>query len=139
MTDPQSSRPRRGNPKRDDARIWLYGRHAVAAAVQNPARKIRRVVATKNAFDWLKTTLPEDVFANLTLEDLKPDAIDKLLPAGAVHQGLAAHTYELERIRLKDACSPKAPGPVVVLDQITDTQNIGAIFRTAAAESVLLL
>ena len=68
-------------------------------------------------------------------EDLRPDAIDKLLPAGAVHQGLAAEVLELPRTRLKEVCSFKddAHRPVVILDQITDPQNIGAILRSAAA------
>jgi 23S rRNA (guanosine2251-2'-O)-methyltransferase len=120
-------------PKRADSRIWLYGRHAVAAALQNPARKIRRLAATKNAHDWLCETLPGDLFHRLEIEDLRPDAIDKILPAGSVHQGIALFTDPLERARLRDVCKVDAPGPVIILDQITDTQNIGAIFRNGAA------
>ncbi len=120
-------------PKRADSRIWLYGRHAVAAALQNPARKIRRLAATKNAHDWLRETLPGDLFHRLEIEDLRPDGIDKLLPAGSVHQGIALFTDPLERARLRDVCKVTAPGPVIILDQITDTQNIGAIFRNGAA------
>ncbi len=115
------------------ARLWLYGRHAVAAALANPARRVRRVAATKNAADWLLERSPPNQHPN-RIEDLKPDAIDKLLPAGAVHQGLAAEVFDLPRARLKDVCAPAEAGrPVVVLDQITDPQNIGAIFRSAAA------
>lgn len=115
------------------ARLWIYGRHAVAAALANPARRVRRVAATKNAADWLNEQSP--IRENLkNFEDLKPDAIDKLLPAGAVHQGLAAEVFDLPRARLKETCAPATAGrPVVVLDQITDPQNIGAIFRSAAA------
>ena len=113
--------------------VWLYGRHAVAAALQNPLRKIKRGAATKNALDWLKELgLAPDLLDRL--EDLRPDAIDRLLPAGAVHQGLAVEAFDLERARLKDVCDPEGGArPVVVLDQITDPQNIGAIFRSAAA------
>ncbi len=122
--------PRRGDAP---ARLWLYGRHAVAAALANPDRRVRRVAATKNAADWLLARdLPADSVSRI--EDLKPGAIDKLLPAGAVHQGIAAEAFDLPRARLKDVCAPAEPGrPVVVLDQITDPQNIGAIFRSAAA------
>ena len=73
------------------ARLWLYGRHAVAAALANPARPVRRVLATKNAADWLGEQ--GDLLAGLDpkqIEDAKPDVIDRLLHPGAVHQGLAA-------------------------------------------------
>lgn len=115
------------------ARLWLYGRHAVAAAMENPERRIRRIFATKNAADWLndRGASPQGL---AKLEDAKPDAIDRLLPPGAVHQGLAAEVFDLPRVRLKETCSPTEPRrPVIVLDQITDPQNIGAIFRSAAA------
>ncbi|WDI30665.1 23S rRNA (guanosine(2251)-2'-O)-methyltransferase RlmB [Hyphococcus flavus] len=113
--------------------VWIYGRHAVAAALANPARKIRRVAATKNARDWLEKH-GADPAVTAKFEDLRPDAIDRLVHAGAVHQGIAAQVDDLPRARLKDACSPTEFGrPVMVLDQITDPQNIGAIFRSAAA------
>ncbi len=129
------SKSANGRARRGDApaRLWLYGRHAVAAALANPDRRVRRVLATKNAADWLAAqTIREDLRAKI--EDAKPGAIDKALPAGAVHQGLAAEVFDLPRARLKEACAPAEAGtPVVVLDQITDPQNIGAIFRSAAA------
>jgi len=113
--------------------LWLYGRHAVAAALANPARKVKRVLATKNAADWLAAHgASEKDLARL--EDYKPDAIDRILHEGAVHQGLAALVDDLPRARLKDVCDPAERGrPVLVLDQITDPQNIGALFRSAAA------
>ncbi len=115
------------------ARLWLYGRHAAAAALANPERRVRRVLATRNAADWLRKA--GVVEAALTrIEDARPDEIDRLLPAGAVHQGLAAEVFDLPRARLKDACAPaETARPVLVLDQITDPQNIGALFRVAAA------
>lgn len=113
--------------------IWLYGRHAVAAALANPARRIKRVLATKNAADWLKEHGAAEA-ALTKLEDYRPDAIDRLLHEGAVHQGVAMLTEELPRARLKDVCAPAdKSAPVLVLDQITDPQNIGALFRSAAA------
>jgi 23S rRNA (guanosine2251-2'-O)-methyltransferase len=124
---------RRAREKPDDGALWLYGRHAASAALANPARRIKRGYATKNAFDWLKTLqIPENRLA--LLEDARPDAIDRLLQPGAVHQGLAVEAFDLERARLKDVCEPDGTRrPVVVLDQITDPQNIGAVFRSAAA------
>jgi 23S rRNA (guanosine2251-2'-O)-methyltransferase len=115
------------------ARFWLYGRHAVAAALANPERRVRRVAATRNALDWLSARASLDALGK-KLAEAKPDVIDRLLPRGAVHQGLAAEVFDLPRARLKDVCAPAEPGrPVIVLDQITDPQNIGAIFRNAAA------
>lgn len=130
-TDKSSAAARRD--KDAPARLWLYGRHAVAAALVNPERRVRRVLATKNAADWLaKADIREDLAAKI--EDAKPDVIDRALHPGAVHQGLAAEVFDLPRARLKEVCAPAAPRrPVVVLDQITDPQNIGAVFRSAAA------
>ena len=119
--------------KPDDGALWLYGRHAGAAALANPARRIKRGFATKNAMDWLKTLgiAPERL---ALVEDARPDAIDRMLQPGAVHQGLAVEALDLDRARLKDVCEPDGSRrPVVVLDQITDPQNIGAVFRSAAA------
>ena len=126
-----------GRPKTSPDRLWLYGRHAVAAAVSNPERRVRRIAATKNAGDWLLSQLDEDAASSeqvSRMEDARPGEIDALLPPGAVHQGLAAEVFDLPRTRLKDVCKDPSPSePVVVLDQITDPQNIGAIFRSAAA------
>ncbi len=134
-TGPKAS-GKTGSPRGDGpARLWLYGRHAVAAALANPERRVRRVLATRNAADWLaeRGGLLENIGAQ-KFEDTKPDAIDRALPSGAVHQGLAAEVFDLPRMRLKEACAPDDEArPVIVLDQITDPQNIGAIFRSAAA------
>lgn len=129
MVDHPHSRPGR---KPAPARLWLYGRHAVAAALNNPARQARRILATKNAADWLAGRV--SAVAMERLEEVKPCAIDAALPPGAVHQGLAAEVFDLERARLKEVCAPAEAGrPILVLDQITDPQNIGAMFRAAAA------
>lgn len=127
------AKPRRDAKTAPHQPVWLYGRHAVAVALANPARKICRVAATKNAADWLEKS-GASATALSRLEDTRPEAIDRLLHAGAVHQGLAAQVDDLPRARLKDACAPAEAGrPVLILDQITDPQNIGALFRSAAA------
>jgi 23S rRNA (guanosine2251-2'-O)-methyltransferase len=131
---PQSVRPAKKKPAANlNGGLWIYGRHSVAAALANPARKIRQVHATKNAASWLeKSGASAGVLA--TLEDTKPEIIDELLQEGAVHQGLAVLVEPLHRMLIEDACSPAQTGrPVLILDQITDPQNIGALFRSAAA------
>lgn len=99
--------------------------HAVLAALANPARRIERVVATRNA----ATRLPDGVEPQL----LDPDAIDGMLPPGAVHQGLAVRAFPLEPLSLEAACAPPDGRSVLVLDGVTDPQNVGAAFRSAAA------
>ena len=110
-------------------RVWLYGRHPVLAALRNEARRCRRLVATPNAAAWLA----EQGWDARTPDEAKPSEIDRLLPDGAVHQGLAGEFTDLPRQRLKDVCDPSAPGAVLVLDQVTDPQNVGALLRVAAA------
>lgn len=104
---------------------WIWGVHASLAALANPARRIERVVATRNA----AARLPEAVVPQI----LEPDAIDGMLPPGAVHQGLAVRAFPLEPLSLEAACAPADKRSVLILDGVTDPQNVGAAFRSAAA------
>ena len=124
--------------KDEDAPIWIYGRHATLAAVRNPDRRVLDLVATKNASDWITGEIAKGpVAAAGVLNRMRPErpgGIDQLLPAGAVHQGIAAKVSPLPRFRLKEACAPAdLKRPVIVLDQVTDPQNIGAVIRAAGA------
>ena len=109
--------------------VWLYGIHAVTAALTNPHRRPVRLIATASA----ASNLPK---VSIDVEILNRSAIDDILPFGAVHQGLALLTSELASRRIediaKDADSQKRT-VLVVLDQVTDPQNIGATLRSAAA------
>ncbi len=118
-------------PKRAE-RLWIYGRHAGLAAIANPRRRVKRILAADGALDWLEEARlsPERRALVRTAPAAK---LDRALHPGAVHQGLAVEVEELVRARLKEACRPEARRPVLVLDQITDPHNIGAIFRSAAA------
>jgi 23S rRNA (guanosine2251-2'-O)-methyltransferase len=99
--------------------------HASLAALANPARRIERIVATRNG----ASRLP----AGLDAQILDPDAIDGMLPPGAVHQGLAVRASPLEPLALEAACAPADTRSVLILDGVTDPQNVGAAFRSAAA------
>jgi 23S rRNA (guanosine2251-2'-O)-methyltransferase len=103
----------------------LYGWHTVTAALRNPARQVRRLLATENA----ARRLAEEGIAAKP-EVVRPSAIDERLLPDAVHQGLYLEADPLPSPAIADL---PAQGIVLVLDQITDPHNVGAIFRSAAA------
>jgi 23S rRNA (guanosine2251-2'-O)-methyltransferase len=113
-------RPAGPPPSPPGGPYWIWGRHAVAAVLANPARRIRRLVATRNA----AVDLGRDA------EVVEPRDLDRLL-GDAVHQGVAALVDPLPELDTADAI--ERGGLVLVLDQVTDPQNVGALFRTAAA------
>ena len=122
---PWQKRERRGG--RDLALI--YGWHAVEAALENPARRIRRLLVTANG----ARRLEELGIKTVSPEIVRPEAIDRELPPDAVHQGILAEADPLLAPALDEL--PPA-GIVLVLDQITDPHNFGAIVRSAAAFAV---
>jgi 23S rRNA (guanosine2251-2'-O)-methyltransferase len=122
---PPDRLPRRQFEEETGGPTWIWGVHASLAALANPARKIERVIATRNA----AAKLPEHVDAQI----LDPDAIDGMLPPGAVHQGLAVRATPLAPLELEAACAPADGRSVLILDAVTDPQNVGAAFRSAAA------
>ena len=113
--------------------VILYGWHTVRAALANPARRIRRLLATENA----ARRLAEDGLA-LTVgpELVRPDAIAQRLGADAVHNGLLVEADPLPSPELEEV---DPTGIVLALDQITDPHNVGAILRTAAGFAVSAL
>jgi 23S rRNA (guanosine2251-2'-O)-methyltransferase len=117
--------PRREFEAETGGPSWIWGVHASLAALANPARRIERVVATRNAAQ----RLPDGTEAQI----LEPDAIDGMLPPGAVHQGLAVRAFPLEPQELEQTCAPPDGRSVLILDGVTDPQNVGAAFRSAAA------
>ena len=114
--------------------LWLYGRHAVEAALANPTRSCHRLLATADAYARLgaRGTRPGVEVTTVERTDL-----DRLLGEDTVHQGLALSVAPLPKLELKHACAP-LPGRnlVLVLDQINDPHNLGAILRSAAAFEV---
>ncbi len=111
-----------------DRTVWLWGRHAVRAALSNPRRHILTLYATKNA------QRSEDSVRERACDILEARDLSKLLPPGAVHQGLAARALPLEPYDLEEICAPDQQGrPILALDMITDPHNVGALFRSAAA------
>jgi 23S rRNA (guanosine2251-2'-O)-methyltransferase len=114
--------------------LWLYGLHAVRAALANPQRIVKRAVLTERAAEELGPRL----LARVRWEKADADAVGRLLHPGSVHQGAALQCTPLPDGDLKQLLERSPPGNrlVLVLDQITDPHNVGAILRSAAAFSV---
>src|SRR5579863_4850441 len=133
--DAPHRRPPRGEDSRDrraepNAPIILYGWHTVIAALANPARRIRKLLATENA---ARRLADEGIKPPIDPELVRPDIIAARLSPDAVHQGLLAESDPLPSPGIEEL---PAAGIVLVLDQITDPHNVGAILRTAAAFAV---
>ncbi len=115
----------------DDGPLRLYGVHPVEAALGNPARKLIRLSATENAERRLQDAI---VARGLTVERVSPRELDRTLGADTVHQGLMLECEPLDEPELQDLTeSAAAGGPLIILDQVTDPHNAGAILRSAAA------
>ena len=119
----------RKNGKSDnpDTPIRLYGTHAVCAALQNPHRQVVKLWATTNGAKTIEGLKPAP---KLTPEQLSPHELARLLPPDAVHQGLVADVAPLPEITLETIMARGRP--IIVLDQIVDPRNVGAILRAAA-------
>lgn len=125
---PRRPPPHRHAHRADDEPVLLYGIHTVAAALGNSRRVARRLIATRNALARLEERLPGGL--PLEAEMVEPRAIDRLLPADAVHQGVALYALPLEPVEIADIAEGRL---VVALDQVTDPHNVGAIMRSAVA------
>lgn len=128
--------PRRskgGPPPRwegDEDIVLLYGWHTVVEAIANPKRRFRKLLATENALRRLEE---EGIAPPIAPEMVRPSDIDKLVGPDAVHQGLLAEADPLPSPWLREAAKHDL---VLVLDQITDPHNVGAIVRSACAFGV---
>jgi 23S rRNA (guanosine2251-2'-O)-methyltransferase len=120
-------RDRDSNP---EGPVILYGWHTVAAALANPQRHIRKLLLTENA---ARRLADDHIEPRVTPEIVRPSLIDQRLGPDAVHQGLLA---EADPLPSPDIDTLPQEGIVLVLDQITDPHNVGAILRSAAAFAV---
>lgn len=129
-----SREPSRERPTRDTSgSYWLYGWHAVNAALANEHRPVRRILVSEAGAPRLK--LPRKL---PTPETLQAREMDNLLGRDAVHQGIAALVAPLPGHVLEDVIHVQDPtGPLLILDQVSDPHNVGAILRSAAAFGAL--
>jgi 23S rRNA (guanosine2251-2'-O)-methyltransferase len=112
--------------------LWLYGMHAVAAALANPGRRLRHLMLTEEAQQTLAQRQPPPW--PVPPEQVDRGRLDHLLGRDIAHQGVALLADPLATPSLQHAL--ERPGPLLVLDQVTDPRNVGAILRSAAAFGV---
>src|SRR5579872_2442238 len=122
--------PWRGREGAADDTVIFYGWHTVTAALANPKRRIRKLFLTENA---ARRLADDKIDTRVTPEIVRPTLIDQRLGPDAVHQGMLA---EAEPLASPDVDTLPQEGIVLVLDQITDPHNVGAIMRSAAAFAV---
>lgn len=128
----QRNRPRPQAPAAasEGGAVWLYGLHAVSAALANPARRLRRLLVTRGAEQELAERFSPPW--RIAPEPVERNRLDALLPPDAIHQGAALLVDPLDSPPMEKLLE-STTGPVLVLDQVTDPRNVGAILRSAAA------
>jgi 23S rRNA (guanosine2251-2'-O)-methyltransferase len=119
----------RGSGRASTGAVRLWGRHAVEAALNNPERSNRKLWATREGIASLDGELP----ANFPIEYAQPVDLARLVARDAPHQGLVLECAALEDVFLEDVLGGDPARPLLVLDQVTDPHNVGAILRSAAA------
>ena len=118
--------------KKTNGNLWLYGHHAVVEALKNPNRQKTMLKMTK------ESVLPDNIIGAVAHQIVSRQEIDSLIGPNAVHQGLALQVKPLPQQTLDDVIDNVPDKAVVlILDQVTDPHNIGAILRSAAAFDAL--
>jgi 23S rRNA (guanosine2251-2'-O)-methyltransferase len=126
---PRPARPAEREPTPPGS-LWLHGLHAVAAALVNPRRRARRLLLTAEAEVELARRVPKPWRCQAEVVDRS--RFQTFLPEDSVHQGAALLAEPLTPTPLEQAIA-QSDGPVLLLDQVTDPRNVGAIRRSAAA------
>lgn len=119
----------RGSGRASTGQVRLWGRHAVEAALKNPQRSHNKLWATREGVASLDGELPED----FPVEYADASDLGRLVTRDTPHQGLVLECAPLDDIHLDEVLDGDASRPIVVLDQVTDPHNVGAILRSAAA------
>lgn len=125
---PRPTQGQRPLPKVPDGLVRLYGLHSVRAAIDNPRRTIERMLVTRNAMQRLE--IADLAALPFPAELVEPRTIDALVGEDAVHQGVLAEARPLATKPLSALADTQL---VLVLDQVTDPHNVGAVMRSAVA------
>ena len=119
----------RGSGRASTGAVRLWGRHAVEAALKNPDRSHHKLWATREGIESLDGELP----ANFPVEYAQGADLARLVARDAPHQGLVLECSPLPDLFLADVLEGDPSRPLLILDQVTDPHNVGAIMRSAAA------
>lgn len=125
---PDKKRGGPGGPPPPPDHVHLYGLHTVRAALENPERIIERMMITRNA--QLRLDIDDLEARGFPVEIVAPAVIDRVLGEDAIHQGVLAEARTLPMRKLSDLQEKPL---ILVLDQVTDPHNVGAILRSAVA------
>lgn len=130
---PGPQKPRKSNadwtpPPMAPDQVLLYGLHTVRAALANPERELIKLSATQNALVRLDIGPVSEL--GIPFETVTPQDLDKVLGPEAIHQGVMLETRPLPVRRLE---ALKDSPLILVLDQVTDPHNVGAVMRSAVA------
>ncbi|WP_430427868.1 23S rRNA (guanosine(2251)-2'-O)-methyltransferase RlmB [Parasphingorhabdus sp.] len=113
--------------KKTGSGLKFWGRHAVEAALDNPQRLIKKISGTREALESL------DIPAEISVVFSDVADLGRTIPRDAPHQGLVADVDPLPDVWLGDILDQQSGRPLLLLDQVTDPHNVGAILRSAAA------
>ena len=129
-----AKRPRRPGSGHEGGSGWIWGAHACNAALANPRRTIHDILLTEQSVTRYK--LPQSAPPP---KIVLPQVLDKAVPRDAVHQGIAIKAAPLEWPHLEALADEEGDGLILVLDQITDPHNVGAMLRLCSAFGVRAL
>lgn len=122
---------KKSQKSKDHSRLWLFGIHAVSAALINPARCKFRLIATRNS----ATRLNDEIkLSGMDVEYADARKFPAPFSAETVHQGVALETSPLKWPDLKTICQTvDHSARIVILDRVNDPHNVGAVLRSALA------
>lgn len=120
------------NQQQNNQSYWIYGKHPCLAALNNKNRTCLEVIITKSTYENLENQLPKNIKSTIVDKSI----IESKIIGETTHQGIAVRLLPLPILSIYDI---DLSGAILMLDQVTDPHNIGAILRTCAAFNVAAL
>ncbi len=124
----------RSNTSQKEKSLFLFGNHPVSAALQNPSREIIEILLTRESGHAIP------VPAHIPIRYVRKEELDELVGVDRVHQGIVARCRPLKPRSIEDVlcqADRASKAVVILLDQVTDPHNVGAILRSALAFDAL--
>ncbi len=126
----------RGSGRSSTGTVRLWGRHAVEAALTNPNRSAKKLWGTREAIQEMLDAHDAELPSSLPVEYAQAADLGRLVTRDAPHQGLVLECSPLDDVALDDVLDQGDGRTLVILDQVTDPHNVGAILRSCAAFDV---